>query len=124
MTSLEGVTLSMSPAEVSTIALRAVTSRLEDQDAFKEIKREHIRLALTLYRDLERIVEESEDSLSTALRLSASANLIDLGTKDEIDLTGEMRREISRELKRNDLELFKERVDGSRSILWIADNAC
>ncbi len=123
MASLKEVTLSMSPAEISTVAIRAVSSRLEEKDAFREIKHEHIRLTLALYPDLKRIAEDSPDPLFTGIRLSASANLIDLGARQDIDLTGEMQRELQRSLKKSDFDYFVERVRGSRSILWIADNA-
>jgi len=123
MDALRDVSLERSPAEISSVAIRSSLCKLDASDPFRLIKAEHTRLARSMYPHFERMVREKSDPLEAALRVAACANLIDLGSREDVELMHEMENEAERELKRNDLAIFLGRLRAARSILWIADNA-
>lgn len=123
MDSLQGISLELSPAEISMRAIDAVSRGLANPDPFGEMKREHTKTALMLYPHFKQMIENDQHPVEAAMKLAASANLIDVGTKKEIELMKEMDLEVGRELKKNDIHLFEEKRRHARSLLWIADNA-
>ncbi len=123
MDALREVSLELSPAEISTIAIHSVSQSLNNPDPFKHIKEEHTRLALTLFPHFEQIVRSDPNPFEASIKLAASANLIDLGAREDVELMKEMEKEVGRELKKNDVRLFEQKLRTTRSILWIADNA-
>ena len=123
MDALRDVSLELSPAEISSIAIHSVSQELKMSDPFKNIKEEHTRIALTIYPHFEQMVKNDPNPLAASIKFAASANLIDLGTREDVELIEEMKKEAGRELKKNDLDLFEERLGSSSSLLWITDNA-
>lgn len=123
MDALRDVSLELSPAEISTIAIDSVSRSFKNPDPFMDIKKEHTRNALTLYPHFEAMVQNESNPVEAAIKVAASANLIDLGARKEIQLMKEMDEEVGRKLKKNDIHLFEEKLRAARSLLWIADNA-
>jgi uncharacterized protein with ATP-grasp and redox domains len=123
MDALKDVSLELSPAEISTIAIDSARRHLQDSDPFRRIKDEHTRIALALYPHFRELVQADANPILAATKLSASANLIDLGARQDVALTKEMEREAGRELRKNDIRQFEEELRTASSLLWIADNA-
>lgn len=123
MDALRNVSLESSPAEISSIAIHSISRNLKSTDPFKDIKEEHTKIALSLYPHFERMIRYGSNPLEASMKLAASANLIDIGAREDVELIKEMEKEVGRELQRNDIHLFEEELSTLRSILWIADNA-
>lgn len=66
------------PAENSTISLLLTYKAIGMADPYKSIKKESNDMAMKLYPRLKRIVQEAEDSLYEAFKISVAGNVIDL----------------------------------------------
>lgn len=112
-----------SPASLSTKAIKAALSVVHVRDPFRDVKKKHTRLALSLYDRLKAMVTRSEDSLRMSLKLAACGNVIYLGTGDSFDLSGEVERASRLDFARDNYGVFLERLRRAERILYIADNA-
>ncbi len=58
---------------------RMVRDITGNSDPFRELKRESTQQALMLYPSLKKTIDESHDSLWTAIRFAITGNMIDFG---------------------------------------------
>lgn len=92
-------------------------------DPYREIKRQHIREAQTLYPELEKMIEESDDPLLTAIRLAIAGNVIDLGINKTFNIVQDVKKILVRDFGIFDYKVFKEQLDRAKTILYLGDNA-
>ena len=101
------------------------------KDPFKEIKENSNKFALKLYPKLKQEINNSEDRLLTAVKLSIIGNIIDYGAKNSLDVPKEIdylfqgnftinSENNSTTFKYNQ---FKESLDKVNTIIYLADNA-
>jgi uncharacterized protein with ATP-grasp and redox domains len=101
------------------------------KDPFKEIKENSNRLALKIYPKLKQEINNSEDRLLAAVRLSIIGNIIDYGAKNSLNVEEEINylfqgniivynenSETTFKYKK-----FKEALNKVNSIIYLADNA-
>lgn len=101
------------------------------KDPFKEIKENSNRLALKIYPKLKQEINNSEDRLLAAVRLSIIGNIIDYGAKNFLNVEEEINylfqgniivynenSETTFKYKK-----FKEALNKVNSIIYLADNA-
>lgn len=112
-----------SPAYNSSIILHKVNELLEIDDPYAEAKRQSNRNALALVPTLKSRIRAQADRLEAALRLTAAGNVIDLGIKHEADLDRAMDLALGEGFTRFDWEKFKARLEASKRILYVLDNA-
>ena len=94
-------------------------------DPYKEIKSHYNREIMALEEDLRRIIRQSPDSFSAALKLAISGNLIDFGTNIEISREIILNQIDSIEqspLVINHSEGLKSRLSTAGSLLYLGDN--
>ena len=72
------------PAFMTTIAHRIAQEMVGIEDIFYEEKRYYNQMALELYPQLKKYVEQSKNRLETALRIAIAGNIIDLGVYKEV----------------------------------------
>ncbi|HAJ32869.1 MAG TPA: hypothetical protein DCK79_05810 [Candidatus Atribacteria bacterium] len=101
------------------------------KDPFKEIKENSNKFALKLFPKLKQEINNSEDGLLTALKLSIIGNIIDYGAKNSLDVPKEIsylfqgnfiinNENNSTTFKYNQ---FKESLNKTNTIIYLADNA-
>ena len=63
-------------------------SVINDDDPYREIKRESNDTVLEMYEELEGLIRNSDDPFDTAVRLAISGNIIDFAVHDEWVVSG------------------------------------
>jgi len=123
--------LEASPPEMGREIYNLVREMSGVKDPFKEIKENNNRLALKLYPKLKQEVNNSEDRLLTAVRLSIIGNIIDYGAKSSLNVEEEINNLFQGNFttKNENSETmfkykkFKEALNKVNSIIYLADNA-
>ena len=101
------------------------------KDPFKEIKENSNKFALKLYPELKKEIDNSEDRLLIAVKLSIIGNIIDYGAKNSLNVAEEIdylfqgnfiinNENNSTTFKYNQ---FKEALNKVDTIIYLADNA-
>jgi uncharacterized protein with ATP-grasp and redox domains len=119
---IKGYDLSRSPAHVANLCIREASKHFRTGDPYRKAKREQNELALRTLDELKDSVLEAEDPLKTVLIMSASGNIIDLGTQDTFDFHGTFERNQERGFALDDSSLFWDRIETAETVLLIADN--
>ena len=123
--------LEASPPEMGR-AIHSLVGKISGvKDPFKEIKENSNKFALKLYPELKQEINNSEDRLLTAVKLSIIGNIIDYGAKNSLNVVEEIdhlfqgnfiinNENNSTTFKYNQ---FKEALNKVSSIIYLADNA-
>ena len=111
------------PPAYSTTFLHRKIRQLLGKDPFKEIKSEYNLIALGLYPELKKKVENSKDPLWTAARLAIAGNVIDFGIFTSVDIIGTIERALHNPLTVDAYAAFKDAADKSPEMLYLLDNA-
>ena len=96
------------------------------EDPYFEVKNRFNKLALQMYPELRKRVENSTDSLETALRLAIAGNIIDFGINSHIEhshVEKAIEESLKASLDMEALELFRDEIKRAGQILYIGDNA-
>lgn len=110
------------PPEVGERFYRMIRERSGAEDPFKEQKRlqnEHVIALLPWLRDA---AARSEDPLLTAVRLAIAGNAVDPGAQESFDLERSVMEAVEGEAGLEAYPEFARRLDGSRTVLVLADN--
>lgn len=114
----------LSPPEIARRTHRLVREISENPDPYAGKKHEYNTRALALLPRLRAMVEQAEDPLELAVRLSIAGNVIDFGAKASgFDLDREWRGAESACFGVLDYEAFKTDISKARSLLYLGDNA-
>lgn len=114
----------ISPVELSQRAHRLIRDISGNPDPYFDIKRQTNENALSLFPEMQKMVENAEDPLETAMRLSVAGNVIDLGLgESEFDVEGEIQAVLSAPFRFYHYPRFKKDVTSADSILYFLDNA-
>ena len=106
-----------SPAFYAYFVQELVKKHANSEDPFYDIKRASNKVAMELIKSLESV------DLERALFLSGAGNAIDFAIRDSVDLNALWKEIQSMQKGRFDWDIFKEKLDRSKSILIIGDNA-
>jgi len=124
-TILPQLTMDKSPAHNSTYVLWRAQEVLGCPDPFAAKKRHYNQLALEMYPQLKATVEHSSHRLSTAIRVAAAGNVIDLGILDraQVDLAGDLKGVVSEGFAVDECGLLERKLARGARVLYLADNA-
>lgn len=111
------------PPEIGREVYRIISKRTGLKDPYKEIKEKCTRQALSMYPELKKLINSSEDRLMTAIRLSIVGNVIDFGANADFDLKRDLKTILSQDFAINHYPKFCEALAKAQNILYIADNA-
>lgn len=122
---LPELTMDKTPAHNSTHVLWRAQEVLGCPDPFAAKKRHYSQLALEMYPQLKAVVENSSHRLSTAIRVAAAGNVIDLGILDraQVDLAGDLRDVVSEGFAVDHCGLLERTLTRGARVLYLADNA-
>ncbi|MCT4599765.1 MAG: ARMT1-like domain-containing protein [Marinifilaceae bacterium] len=96
---------------------------LNVQDPYKNIKYISNKNLLDRYSYFEKIVENSNNSFDTAIRLAIAGNIIDYAANPDFNLEQTIENVLVDEFGINDSILLKEKIEKADKILYLADNA-
>ncbi len=112
------------PPEIARQVYRIVHEITGNDDPYLDVKHAANKLALSLYTRMKDMVDYSNEPLETACKLAIAGNAIDLGPRSEIDNIYAIIEDcLGYQLDQKQYRKFKERVDQSYLVLYIADNA-
>jgi uncharacterized protein with ATP-grasp and redox domains len=117
------IPLHSSPPETGREVYRTVREITGVDDPFAGLKAESIKKALALYPSLKEVVGVYGDPLETAVRLAVAGNIIDFGADPDFQLEQDIQEALQKEPVINHYEAFKNKLEGAREILYLADNA-
>lgn len=118
--------LSQSPPAIGQRIHRKIRELTENTDPYRDLKKQHNRLALELYDLLEPAVRSSDNSLEIAVRLAIAGNIIDLGVKTSItdsDIKNTINDSLTVPIDHSVIEEFRSDINNAHNILYLADNA-
>ena len=105
----------------STLVLRKAYELAGVSDPYREAKKSSNRLAEQVLQKIEPAPEE--DSLLTALKLSAAGNVIDLGIQSNYDIEKSLKAAIDSFGNKDSYLVFREDLDRAVKVLVIGDNS-
>jgi len=114
------------PAEMGGAIHELVKAYSGNEDPYRKVKKDSIRIAHGIYPALKSHVEAQDDRLLAALEASAVGNLLDAGVYGDlraVDLEAVIRRELTKGLAVCDVGAFREELPGAGTIVIIGDNA-
>ena len=115
--------LSSTPPEIGNEVHQLVRREVRNGDPYREPKEASTRQALALYPRLRELVQEADDLLDVAVRLSIAGNIIDLGPDQQYDLWGVIERVLVQPFAVDDRAAFREMLAAAYQVLYLADNA-
>ncbi len=121
--SLPEIRFGATPPEIGREVYRIISKRTGIKDPYRKIKEKCTRQALSLYPELKKLINSSEDRLMTAIRISIAGNIIDFGANFDFDLKKDVGTILSQDFSINHYREFCEALDKARKILYLADNA-
>ena len=92
-------------------------------DPYREIKQRDIQTALKLLPALKRYIEGREDRLYGALKAAATGNVLDSSISNSINFEACLETELNKPFSVCDIDMLKERLKVSKTLLIIGDNA-
>ncbi len=120
---LKDIPLDNTPPETGMLIYQKISQVTGNKDPFKKIKKENIDKALSLYPEMKKLVDRSNDKLLTAIKLAIAGNVIDFGVNRAFDIEEEIAETVNKKLVLKDYEDFKDVLCKAKEILYIGDNA-
>lgn len=120
---MKDIPLENTPPETGEIIYRKVREITGVADPYKEVKKANIEEALSLYPELKKIVEESDNSLLTAIRIAIAGNVIDLGVNKKFNLVEDVQKILKQDFAIMDFDKFEKQLKIADSVLYLGDNA-
>jgi len=120
---LKNIPLESTPPETGRLIYRMVRNVTGNPDPFRELKRQSTQHALDLYPSLKKIMDESSDSLLTAIRIAIAGNVIDFGASAAFNIDTEIKKALEKNFAICDYSAFRSYLARSKQILYIGDNA-
>lgn len=114
---------SSTSAEIGGQVHRIVREETAVADPFRPAKSSSTQEALALYPWMEELLDDGNDRLDTALRLSIAGNIIDFAADAHCDLREEALRALREPSAIDHSEAFRAALDGAERVLYLADNA-
>lgn len=111
-----------SSPEVAREMHRIVKAQTGNLDPYRQIKRNDLQMALSIYPKLEQLVESKEDSLYWALKLGAIGNVLDSAICIGYDIEVNMDKELEKTFAVCDAATLNRQLETAKSLLVIGDN--
>jgi hypothetical protein len=98
-----------------------VAEELGVRDPYRRAKEGSNKKALALYPELKRLVQNSEDRMATAIKISIAGNVIDFGPENRMGIEEAIESALGMRLDGTHDEFLRE-LDSADEILFFADN--
>jgi uncharacterized protein with ATP-grasp and redox domains len=122
---LPQLSLDDTPAHNSTYVLWRAQEVLGCSDPFLSKKRDYNELALGLYPEIRSMVAAFSEPLTTAVRVAAAGNVMDLGilSGGEVDVVGVLNQVVRQGFAVDHCAVLEERIAPTTQLLYLLDNA-
>lgn len=111
-----------SPPELSRETHEIIRNITKSKDPYKKVKDQSNEIAKKHYPYLKKLVSEAGDPLLMAIKLAIVGNVIDFGTSNRFNLEDMIERAVKKEFEDEAYPRFKEVLEHSKTILYLADN--
>lgn len=105
---------------------RLLKEAIQNPDPYREEKQHYNREMLKLEAEFEKLIHSSENPLAVGLKLAAAGNIIDFGPGHDLSLESVLEvvnQTLARDFPAELFESLKTRLQESRSLLYLGDNA-
>ena len=123
MKHLQNVSFTDSPPKLSREVHKIIREITGIKDPYKKVKEKSNEISKKNYFYLKKIVNESNDHLLMAIKLSIVGNVIDFGTTNRFNVNTMINKAIKEEFDASSYLHFKNTLEQSKTILFLADNA-
>ena len=113
----------LTPPELAHQIHSIVKRITNENDPYKEVKRESNDLVLKMYPELKEKVKKSRDPIRTAVRLAIAGNIIDFGVPQEFNLEETIREVLKKKFAIDDYKKLQEKLKDAETLLFFVDNA-
>lgn len=120
---LKDIPAENTPPESGMLIHQKVREIMGNSDPYREIKDETTQRALSMYHSLKKQVENSDDRLLTAIRVSVAGNVMDFGVTRNFDLEKDVAQILGMDFALFDYSEFVNCLDQADNVLFIGDNA-
>lgn len=120
---LKNIPIESTPPESGRLVYHKVSEITGNLDPYRKLKNESTEKALALYPSLKKQVDKSDDKLFTAIKIAVAGNVIDYGANWDFNLDDEVEEIFNKDFAICDYDVFKNRLNNAREILYIGDNA-
>jgi len=117
------VDYNQSPPALGQKMHRMLREFSKNPDPYGEIKRKYNRMMMDKYLDFKKIVEDSPDPFETAVRLAIAGNVMDFGSRHQLDVMETIHRVLNAELALDDSDRLRCDIESAQTLLYIGDNA-
>jgi len=112
------------PPHIAHHVYRIIKEVTKCKDPYHDLKIKYNKIALNMYQELKNIVENSSDSLITAIRLAIAGNIVDFGAGGgQFDLEATLKEALTQEFAICDYDLFCNSLKSAKTLLYLGDNA-
>ncbi|MFY9197780.1 MAG: ARMT1-like domain-containing protein [Acutalibacteraceae bacterium] len=101
----------------------AVKKHTKVEDPYNEIKQRDIKSAKSVYPALKEFLDQKNNELYWALKISATGNIIDSAISNFIDIKGCALAEAEKDFGVCDIKDFEEKIKNAKTILILGDNS-
>jgi len=122
MKHFQNVSLTHSPPELSREVHKIIREITGSKDPYKKVKNKSNEMVKKDYPYLKNLVNESDDPLLMAIKLSIIGNVIDFGTTNRINIDEMIGNVGKLEFDASSYPQFKRVLGQSKTILYLADN--
>ena len=122
MKHFQNVSLTLSPPELSREVHNIIREITGSKDPYKKVKNKSNEMVKKDYPYLKNLVNESDDPLLTAIKLSIIGNVIDFGTTKRFNVDEMIGNAGKLEFDASSYPRFKHALGKSKTILYLADN--
>ncbi|KAA0000177.1 MAG: DUF89 family protein [Thermoplasmata archaeon] len=120
---LQNISFENPPPEISREVHEHIRRITKCKDPYKKVKEQSNAMAEKLYPRLKELVKNADDSLLMAIKLAIIGNVIDFGAANRFNVNDMIDKTIETDFIADAYPQFKEVLDKSKTILYLADNA-
>lgn len=106
----------------SAVIEEIVERNVNSTNLYKSVKESNLKIVEDFLPVLESLTKDAEDKFSMAVRIAIAGNTIDVGANPNFDLRREIKKIVTKNVNRNNIEQLKEDVNKAKKILYIGDN--
>ncbi|HUW66861.1 MAG TPA: ARMT1-like domain-containing protein [Candidatus Nanoarchaeia archaeon] len=122
MAKLLEINWNSSPPDIADVVYNIIRKESKEDDPYKIIKKECNDIALRMYPELKRIVDQSATPLLTAARLAIAGNVIDYGTGN-FDINKTISLELGNKFRIDHFSEFVNILEKAENLVYLTDNA-
>lgn len=111
------------PTEIAHVVHGIVKKVADNPDPYREVKKKSNKMALELYPELKKMVQNSNNRLLTAVKLAIAGNIIDYGPSSKFDVNKTIKEVLTQDLEINDFQKFEQVLRSAKNVIYLGDNA-